>query len=245
MSERQEAKPRFVRPREGALPDVTFTRPPEGPVKVRRSRPVTGVRWRSAEERREAKRKIAAIRREAEAQKIQALRLDMSFFRSPRFLLGLLLFMLALGGLLVGTVRKPPPPKVDRTPYLQGKARGSVQAAAQAMTFYRVHTGGWPPQRLGLFALAKDYHVPGWKGPYINWAWKDPWDSPYVYRMPDSPFEPPELFSCGPDRLPDTNDDIRAMPEDFVCPEGTWRREPPSDPPSSATPAETEPKATP
>jgi hypothetical protein len=45
--------------------------------------------------------------------------------------------------------------------------------------------------------------------------------------MPISPFEVPELYSCGPDKLPQTNDDIRVTEDDFVCDEGTWKRSEP------------------
>lgn len=200
---------------------------PNQPIRVRKRRgAVKGLRWRSSEERREARRKIEAIRRKVERQRVEAggTRVDAAVLRSPKVVLGALLALLALGALLASALRKPAY-DASRVPLEQARARRSLAVAAAAMTYYRVHTHGWPPQRLGLFALAKNYGTPGWKGPYINWAYKDPWGAPYVYRMPLSPFEAPELFSCGPDGKPDTPDDIRARPEDFVCPEGTWRRE--------------------
>lgn len=209
--------------------------PPNQPIRVRRRyAPVKGLRWRSSEERREARRKIEAIRRKVERQRVEAggTRVDAAVLRSPKVVMGALLVLLALGALLASAVRKPAP-SIARAPLEQARARRSLAVAAAAMTYYRVHTKGWPPQRLGLFALAKNYGTPGWKGPYINWAYKDPWGAPYVYRMPLSPFEAPELFSCGPDGKPDTPDDIRAQPEDFVCPEGTWRREADPEPPVS------------
>lgn len=193
-------------------------------MRVRRAGALRGLRWRSQAERREAKRKIDAIRRDAERQRIEALRLDARAFHSPKVLLLMLGLMVVVGGLLTLVAGRPRPEPPDVTPLNQTRARRSVRTLALAMTLHRVHTGAWPQQRLGLFALAKDYGTPGWKGPYINWAYKDPWGTPYVYRMPASPFEAPTLFSCGPDKLPDTNDDIRAVPEDFACGEGDWRR---------------------
>ena len=205
-------------------------------MRVRRAGALRGLRWRSQAERREAKRKIDAIRRDAERQRIEALRLDARAFHSPKVLLLMLGLMVVVGGLLALVAGRPRPEPPDVTPLNQTRARRSVRTLALAMTLHRVHTGAWPQQRLGLFALAKDYGTPGWKGPYINWAYKDPWGTPYVYRMPTSPFEAPTLFSCGPDKLPDTNDDIRAVPEDFVCKEGDWRRAPTDDTKETPTP---------
>lgn len=208
------------------MPELHPKRPPQ-PLKIPRKPSIPkGIRWRSAEERREARRKIEAIRRKAERERLEGgTRIDVSVLRSPKVVMGALLTLLVLGGLIASALRKPVRETV-RAPLEMMRARRSLETAAKAMTYYRVHTKGWPPQRLGLFALAKNYGTPGWKGPYINWAYKDPWGHPYVYRMPISPFEAPELFSCGPDGQPDTPDDIRMRPEDFTCPEGTWRRTP-------------------
>lgn len=213
---------------------VHLSKPPKRITVKRDSGKVRGVRWRSAEERRESKRKIEAIRRATERERIEmGNRIDLSVLRSPKVTVGILLLLMVVGGLLMTAFQKPVQPMAKTTPLAQIRARKSVQVVAQAMTLYRVHTGGWPPQRLGLFALAKDYNVPGWKGPYINWAYKDPWGTPYVYEMPTSPFEAPTFFSCGQDERPNTNDDIRAMPEDFVCNEGTWRRPEVTEEPST------------
>ena len=204
---------------------VTLSKPPKG-VKVTRDKSVAhGVRWRNREERREAKRKIEAIRRKAEQERLMmGTRLDTKALRSPKVVVALLAVLLLVGGGLVGTMKRPVQTMVKTTPLNQLRARRSVARLAEAMTLFRVHTGSWPQQRLGLFALAKDYQTPGWKGPYINWAHKDPWGTPYVYQMPLSPFEVPTLFSCGPDKQPGTNDDIRAGEADFHCSEGTWKR---------------------
>lgn len=218
---------------------VHLSKPPKKITLTRQSDKVRGVRWRSPEERRESKRKIEAIRRAAERERLEhGTRLDLTVLRSPKVTVGILLLLLLVGGALMNAFQRPPQPLAKTEPLAQIRARKSVQVVAQAMTLYRVHTGSWPSQRLGLFALAKDYHVPGWKGPYINWAYKDPWGTPYVYEMPLSPFEPPVFFSCGQDERANTNDDIRAMPEDFVCAEGTWKRPEPSE---SDTPAPDQP----
>ncbi len=218
---------------------VHLSKPPKPLRVVKQVGVARTVRWRSAEARREARRKIEAIRRKAERERLEGgACIDASVLRSPKVVMGALLTLLALGALIASSL-KAPPRDAARVPLEQMRARRSLETAAKAMAYYRIHTKGWPPQRLGLFALAKNYGAPGWKGPYINWAYKDPWGTPYVYRMPISPFEAPELFSCGPDGRPDTPDDIRTRPEDFSCPEGSWRldAEPePTEAPEGAAP---------
>lgn len=200
------------------------------PLRISRSKNyVRNVRWRSAEERKEAKRKIEAIRRATAQKLIEHSSLNVAVLRSPKALLGILAVMVLLGLLLINAFRERPTYTVSQLPLQQNRARRSLKVAATALTLFRVHTGSWPTQRLGLYALAKNYGIQGWRGPYINWAYKDPWGTPYVYKMPISPFEIPELYSCGPDTLPDTNDDIRVTEADFTCDEGTWRRAEPTE----------------
>ncbi len=207
---------------------VTMSTPPKK-VTVTRTKPQSkGVRWRNADERQEAKRKITAIRRSAEMEMRQQeygdFKLDAKVLRSPKVLMGILFLLLLIGGLISTAQIKQRPTIVETVPLNQIRVRRSLKALAEALTLFRVHTKVWPAQRLGLFALAKGYDYPGWKGPYINWAYKDPWGTPYVYTMPISPFEAPELFSCGPDKQSHTADDIVMYPDDFICKEGTWRR---------------------
>ena len=218
---------------------------PKKTVYVPKNDAAKGVRWRSAEERREAKRKIDAIRRETERIRLErGPTIDASIFRSPKVIGGILVILLALGMFTMSAFHKAPTAAASqRIPLEQNRARRSLKVLGQAFALYRIHTNSWPSQRLGLFTLAKNYEVPGWKGPYINWAYKDPWGNPYVYRMPISPFEAPELFSCGPDGKPDTADDLRLQPEDFTCSEGTWRRD--ATEAADATEAETPPSPTP
>ena len=220
-------------------PDSSST-PKRPPLRVTRSEPVRGLRWRSAEERREAKRKIDAIRREAAARRINEIRVDLRVLRSPRVMLGILMLFLILGVAITSVLKKPVKRRPDETLMMINRATRSVKLAAQAFTYYRVHTLQWPNDRQGLYALAHNRdHVYGWKGPYINWAPTDPWGTEYVYQAPASRYEAPIFFSCGPDKLPNTDDDIRATPQDFVCNEGTWHRvEEPNEQQTDSTQAE-------
>ena len=194
------------------------------------------IRWRTAEERAEAHRKIDAIRRAAERERMNMGEgINPAVLKSPKVILGILILLTVIGGMLISAAAEPYRPSApDGLTLDQRRARKSLTAIATAMTFFRVHTKQWPSQRLGLFALAKRYDAPNWKGPYINWAYKDPWGTPYVYRMPLSPFQCPELFSCGPDMKPDTPDDIRAYEDDFTCNEGTWHAATEAEAPAEA-----------
>ncbi len=207
---------------------VTMSKPPK-PVKVTKTGTgANGVRWRSPEERREARRKIAAIRRENELKHLELTsgRLDAKLLRSPKVILGLLGTLLLMGALVLASVNRPTLiSKADPLPGQIASARRSLAVVAQAMTYYRVHTKSWPAQNQGLWALARNPGVDNWRGPYINAPFLDPWKQPFVYIMPVSPFETPELYSTGPDKKPGTDDDLRMTPDDFFCDEGTWKRD--------------------
>lgn len=206
---------------------VTMSKPPK-PLKVTRHAGTAGIRWRTPEERREAKKKIAAIRRESERKHLELTqgRPDARLLRSPKVIVGLLAALLLAGLLTYAAANRPTLiAKADPTPAKIASARRSLSVTAQAMTYYRVHTRSWPAQDQGLWALARNPGVDNWRGPYINAPYLDPWDEPFVYTMPLSPFEAPVLYSCGPDRKAGTEDDIRMTPDDFFCDEGTWKRD--------------------
>jgi general secretion pathway protein G len=48
-----------------------------------------------------------------------------------------------------------------------------------------------------------------WAHAYIDKVPIDPWNTPYIYRFPGTNGKPYDLFSCGPDGIPDTADDIK------------------------------------
>ncbi len=211
---------------------VYMSKPPK-PIKLKHTSSLKPFKWRDSEERRSARRKIEAIHRAAAREHMALVHgIDGSFFRNPKVLLGVLFVMFLVGGALLNLVFKQPAQAAhQRTIQTSHIARThkSLNAIAIAMAKFRIHTKQWPEQRLGLYALAKDYRIPGWKGPYINWAYHDRWGNPFVYEMPTSPFQAPVVFSCGPDGQPHTADDISTYPEDYVCEDGDWRLLPVED----------------
>jgi general secretion pathway protein G len=81
---------------------------------------------------------------------------------------------------------------------------------------YRIQTGSYPSTAEGLQALLKA--PPGketlWQGPYLELTPPDkmppdPWGHAYRYRQPGT-HNPDgyDVFSAGPDGIPDTDDDI-------------------------------------
>jgi general secretion pathway protein G len=105
----------------------------------------------------------------------------------------------------------------DQNPDLTAKlkvARQDISTLTTALGLYRAWRGAYPASDPGLNAL---YRRPGaeppekWDGIYLTGEGpqSDPWGRPYVYRFPGvrNP-KGYDLFSSGPDRIPDTDDDI-------------------------------------
>jgi len=118
---------------------------------------------------------------------------------------GILLFLLLIGGLLVGRAKRMSPP--GEAPRLTREARAAreLYALRVALERFRDDTGRYPGDEEGLKALVVNPGVPGWNGNYVNVVRPDPWRTPYHYALtPDGPV----LRSCGPDRQSLTEDDL-------------------------------------
>lgn len=168
-------------------------------------------KMRETSERGAKHRKIEAIWRENEIKKSELPgTITPSMFRNPKFYFALMFILTLLGyGLFSATdkavVRKTVSPEM--------RALRNLNVLAEALGRYHFHLGRYPSARQGgLGALVR---VPGpvadpkWNGPYINLLPKDPWGMPYYYEMPKKQGEWPVLLSCGPDRLPNTVDDLK------------------------------------
>lgn len=76
---------------------------------------------------------------------------------------------------------------------------------------YRIDVGDFPSTTEGLEALvsAPSGKADKWKGPYLEKLPVDPWNEPYGYRFPGTKNKTGyDVFSKGPDKTPDTADDI-------------------------------------
>ena len=125
-----------------------------------------------------------------------------------------ILVVLAIIGLLVGLAVK----NVDK---IFGDSQGSVaqifvnDTIKTSLAQYRIHMGSYPTTAEGLEALvtAPASKAEQWKGPYIEAKGDklplDPWGEPYGYRFPGTKNKSKyDVFSKGPDKVADTEDDI-------------------------------------
>ena len=163
-------------------------------------------------ERRRAKRRILNLieheyeRKKAELQSV----VPPTLFRNPKFYFGVILVLLLVGGALFNATDHAVQ-RLEVTPAL--RALRNLDALAEALGRYRFHTGQFPDREQGLAALVRDPQVPKWNGPYVNLLRDDPWKTPFVYEPATNGL--PTLFSCGPDQLPGTPDDLRPDPARF------------------------------
>ena len=79
---------------------------------------------------------------------------------------------------------------------------------ATALNLYRLNTRHFPVSLANL--ASRPANEQGWSGPYIGEAAKllDPWGRPYQYRCPGTSGREYDLWSTGPDKVNDTQDDI-------------------------------------
>lgn len=89
-----------------------------------------------------------------------------------------------------------------------------VKTLETAINRYDMDVGRPPSQEQGLTALVtppQDLPNPGaWAGPYIasSATSRDPWGMEYRYVSPGREGRPFEIWSCGPDMVEGTEDDI-------------------------------------
>ncbi len=97
-------------------------------------------------------------------------------------------------------------------------ATADINTLRTNLALYKLNTGHYPTTEQGLDALVnrptKD-PVPARWTQVLTTPAIDPWDHPYQYRYPGkhnpSSFD---VFTMGPDGLPDTADDIGNWPSD-------------------------------
>jgi general secretion pathway protein G len=89
--------------------------------------------------------------------------------------------------------------------------RADVQAIGTQLMQYEAMNGFYPTTEQGLQALvtqAESEPRPSRWYQFFKEVPKDPWGTPYVYRCPGIKHpDKYDLYSAGPDRLPDTADD--------------------------------------
>ena len=91
----------------------------------------------------------------------------------------------------------------------------SINGLEQALKLYALdHDGEYPPTNQGLEALlVPPANDPKWKGPYLekaNQLPSDAWKNPFQYEYPGQHQATggADIYSWGPDKTPNTDDDI-------------------------------------
>ncbi|NBV24622.1 MAG: hypothetical protein EBS05_22220 [Proteobacteria bacterium] len=89
-------------------------------------------------------------------------------------------------------------------------AHVQIAGFTTALNIFRDDTGFFPLSSESLTDLVQPPHLKqGWKGPYLTEIPSDPWQHAYVYVCPGrNNRDSFDLYSCGPDGLAGTEDDI-------------------------------------
>jgi general secretion pathway protein G len=74
-----------------------------------------------------------------------------------------------------------------------------------ALDAFQIDNGRFPTPAEGLNILV---NPPNGGRAYVDKVPIDPWGTPYIYRVPGKNGQDFDLFSCGPDGIPDTADDV-------------------------------------
>ena len=124
---------------------------------------------------------------------------------SPKKALGFtlleLLVVVVIIGLLAGFVAPRYFGQVGKSELAVAKAQ--IDALEKALDQYRLDTGHYPSNELGLKALVdRPASEPKWAGPYLRKSVpNDPWGKPYVYKVPGEKGDF-DLVSYGKDGQP-------------------------------------------
>ncbi len=121
--------------------------------------------------------------------------------KAPGFTLLELLVVVVIIGLLAGFVAPRYFSQVGKSEVNVAKAQ--IDALEKALDQYRLDTGRYPSNEIGLKALVeKPTDEPKWLGPYLRKAVPmDPWGKPYVYKVPGEKGDF-DLVSFGKDGQP-------------------------------------------
>ncbi len=109
-----------------------------------------------------------------------------------------LLVVLLIIALLAGYVG---PKMFDRLELAKVQtAQGQMKSLADALNQYRLDTGNYPDETLGLNALTtRPANATNWQGPYLKTLPPDPWGNPYIFKNPGTAPNDAEIISLGRD----------------------------------------------
>jgi general secretion pathway protein G len=89
----------------------------------------------------------------------------------------------------------------------QAFTRHQISQTYDALTQFSRDCGSFPSEDQGLTALSVNPGLRQWKGPYISdkWMLEDVWHHPLRYSLREAM---PLVWSCGPDGITGTKDDV-------------------------------------
>jgi len=121
----------------------------------------------------------------------------------------LIVILLAMGGLaLLAEIVVPHYGSRPRQAKLTA-ASMDVSNLRDAIDAFKIDVGRYPTTAEGLDSLAEQPPgIQGWTHAYVGRIPTDPWGNPYVYRFSGSKRNAFDLFSCGPDGISGTADDV-------------------------------------
>jgi general secretion pathway protein G len=92
------------------------------------------------------------------------------------------------------------------------RVQSDLQAMQTQLEAYKASNGTYPTTQQRLAALVVEptsSPIPSHWTPLFRAVPKDPWQNEYVYRQPGRGQSKYDIFSAGPDHIPDTADDQR------------------------------------
>jgi general secretion pathway protein G len=122
-----------------------------------------------------------------------------------------IMFVVVIIGILVGIA----------VPSLTGKSkkaritatRATMKGVETALQDYEMNVGAFPTSEQGIAALVKcpsDVPPEDWgDSPYLKEIPRDAWNQEFIYKSPGEHNSDYDLYSKGPDRQEDTEDDIK------------------------------------
>jgi type II secretion system protein G len=154
-------------------------------------------------EARQRKQALEKIRRDGDRERRAFGGPDASPGRKSGRLFFVLIILAGMGLLLVNQSNRVEKRGTSKAP--ADIAKRELLALRIALEEYTRDCGHYPKGTRGLIRLVTDTNTPEWKGPYLVLLKNDPWTTPYQY---DTDTTNVTLFSCGPDRICGSLDDV-------------------------------------
>lgn len=166
--------------------------------------PVTFLPKEKREKYEERARNIRKHREQKQQEMVEAPISDSIFSRKPLIVM-FCIAVLAISGAMLA-IKTDKVFNAGRPTLREDKAERQVSVLFVALKNFKKEIGRYPTEEEGLKALVINPGITYWTHPFVSLIKPDPWMQNYVYRLTEETNA--IVFSCGKDRLPDTDDDI-------------------------------------